>query len=206
MRAIHELWERLHAFASETPKPLRVRGPASEAAIRAAETTIGIDFPEDFRASLLVHDGQEPGDGDDDAFEWLPGHARLASLDRIVDAWRRDKETFVTHHSDEPATPIEGDKLVHYLWHPRRVPIAGNPWFDQDNTYLDFVPGPRGKQGQLVMFGKGVFGAWHGPSFGEALALYVRGLEKGEWLYRDGQCLPRAKKMTWLKYVAKHFG
>lgn len=201
---MRELWQRLHAIADRTPKPLRTRPPASEAAIRAAERTIGLDFPDAFRASLLVHDGQEPGDGDDDAFEWLPGQARLASLERIVVEWQDGCRCFEKfYEAGAVPEPIEDAELHHFMWHPRRIPIAGNPWWDQDNTLLDFFPGPNGRAGQLAMFGKGCFGAVQGPSFGAAFELYVRALESGEWSFRDGQCLPRAKKMTWPKYVRK---
>ena len=32
--------------------------------------------------------------------------------------------------------------LFHYFWHPKRIPIAGN-WFDQDNVYIAV---PRAKR------------------------------------------------------------
>lgn len=203
-RAMRDLWKRLHAIADATPKRLQTRPPATESAIRAAERTIGIDFPAGYRASLLVHDGQEPGDGDDDAFEWLPGHARLASLERVVAEWHVECRNFAKFYTPGDAPePIERDALFHFLWHPKRIPIAGNPWWDQDNTLLDFFPGPAGRAGQLVIYGKGTFGALHGPSFGAAFELYVRALESGQWSFRDGFCQPRAKNMNWGKYVRK---
>ncbi len=204
---MRRLWERLEAVAATTPLPPRLRPPATEAAIRAAERTLGMTIPDDFRASLLVHDGQEPpGDDEeeDDVFAWLPGHARLAPLDAIVDGWTRECETFATQHAGEAPTEIEDGRLYHYLWHPRRIPIAGNRWWDQDNTLLDLFPGPRGTSGQLVMFGKGVFGAYHGPSFRAPLEIYVRALETGAWGYRDGAIVARSKRETsWLRYVRR---
>ncbi len=201
---MRSIWERLVAAASKTPKSLRLRPGASEASIRAVERTLGLPFPADFRASLLLHDGQEPGDGDDDAFEWLPGHGRLACLDAIVAEWKDECATYEKFHGAEAPHEIDGGRLYHHLWHPKRIPIAGNPWWDQDNTYLDFFPGPKGVPGQVVMFGKGCFGEVHGPSLRATMDLYVRALETGEWLYRDGQCVPRAKRVSgWAAYALK---
>lgn len=207
MRTIREIWAELGRFSSASSKPLRLRRPAREAAVRAAEKTIGIDFPSDFRESLLLHDGQEVDD-EGETFAWLPGHANLAPLDALVGEWSRGCRTYEEFYGDgaDPAQPIERERLFHWFWHPRRIPIAGNRHFDQDNTYLDFFPGPKGTPGQLAIFGKGVYGAWHGPSFGAALDLFVRGLERGEWVVRDGEATPRAKRMSWLKYVATHLG
>jgi len=201
------LWRRLEAAASRSPLSLRLRPAASDAHVRAAERTMGLAFPEDFRESLLVHDGQEPGEGERDAFEWLPGHERLACLDAIVDEWVDESSTFETQHAGQPPEEILGGQLYHYLWHPKRIPIAGNPWWDQDNTYLDLLPGPRGVHGQVAMFGKGVFGEVHAPSFRVGLELYANALESGEWSFRDGQCLPRSKAVGgWARYASKKLG
>jgi hypothetical protein len=54
------------------------------------------------------------------------------------------------------------------------------------------------------MFGKGCFGEVHGPSLRAVMELYVCALESGEWIYRDGQCVPRAKRVSgWAAYVRK---
>jgi cell wall assembly regulator SMI1 len=196
------IWQRIQAALSTAPLSLRLRPGTTEAAVRAAERTIGMPFPDDFRASLLVHDGQDSPDDDRDIIDWLPGHAPLAPLDAIVEEWKNTCACFEKFHGAEEPEPL-GDGHYHFLWHPKRIPIAGNPWFDQDNTYLDFFPGPNGTPGQLAMFGKGCFGEVHGPSFGAALELYARGLESGEWLFRDGEIHARAKRMNWPKYVTK---
>jgi cell wall assembly regulator SMI1 len=202
---MREVWKRLEVFAKRSGKSLRLRPGAKEAAIRAAEKTIGIPFPDAFRESLLLHDGQEPGD--DDCFEWLPGHPRLASLERILEQWKHDCANFEKFHATEDAHGVDGDRCQHYLWHPKRIPIAGNRWFDQDNTYLDFFPGPNGQEGQLAVFGKGVFGEFHGPGFGESMELFASGLERGDWIIRDGFCVPKSKRTgSWSKHVRKKLG
>lgn len=92
MATIPELWRRIEqAFAAQRPddEPL-FRSPATQAAIAAAEQTLCIRFPDDFRASLLVHDGQD----DDTHAEWLPVALRLGSLASIVKCWQRDRDSY----------------------------------------------------------------------------------------------------------------
>ena len=207
LATMRDLWARLEAQASRTPLPLRLRPPTTEAAIDAAEQTMGLPFPADFRASLLVHDGQVPQDGSLEAFEWLPGHAWLASLDRIVEQWREHCRTFEELHAGEEPEEIEDGKLVHFFWHARRIPIAGNLWWDQDNTYLDFIPGSEGRAGQVAVFGKGNYGEVHGPSFSAILRVYVEALESGEWWFEEGRCRPRSSRIgRWAKYAEKKLG
>jgi cell wall assembly regulator SMI1 len=203
---MRELWQRLEAAAGDGLPPLRLRPGTTEAAIAAAERTMGMAFPEDFRASLLVHDGQEPGEHDLDTKDWLPGHAPLASLDAIVTRWQEECRIYEQFGAGDAPEEIEGGALYHYLAHPKRIPIAGNPWWDQDNTYIDLYPGPTGKPGQLAMFGKGVFGVVHGPSFRGALELFVAGLESGVWRYDGAEALAKAKNTSWLKYLKKKLG
>lgn len=202
-REMRTLWERLESLMMDEARPPRLRPPATEAAISAAEATMDLAFPADFRASLLVHDGQEDGEDDLDTLQWLPNQAPLAPLDRIVDQWHQHCNSYEQHHAGEEPRLIEEGTLHHYFWHPKRIPIAGNPWFDQDNVYLDFIPGPNGVAGQLAMFGKSAFGSVLAPSFRTALAIFADALESGEYHYVGSEAVPRAKRMSWYKFVAK---
>lgn len=137
-----KLWGRLEAWAKKNAKrSLRLKKGASEKQIAAAEKKMKLNFPAAFRASLLLHDGQ---DAKDDTFEWMPGCSPLASLDAIVEQWVDEQEQV---DPDEPKKAVEGGLLWNVLWHPRRVPIAGTPYWDGDNTYLDLHPGPKGHRG-----------------------------------------------------------
>src|SRR5437660_75373 len=81
-RRMRDLWKRLEAWkAKNVPDMLfRPRPPTTEEAIADAETEMKLTFPADFRASLLVHDGEEDYDGNPNRFEWMPGCDRLAPL------------------------------------------------------------------------------------------------------------------------------
>jgi cell wall assembly regulator SMI1 len=56
---IERLWKRIDAAIAQmkTVKP-KLKGPATERSILAAERSLGVSFPDDVRASLRVHDGQ----------------------------------------------------------------------------------------------------------------------------------------------------
>jgi len=84
------LWQRLEGWEQKNGRTLRLRPGATEKAIADAEKKMKLTFPADFRASLLLHDGQQRKSGDDDPetstlFEWMPGSGALASLSAIVE-------------------------------------------------------------------------------------------------------------------------
>jgi cell wall assembly regulator SMI1 len=201
---MQELWNRLERAAGDAGIALRFRPGVSESAIRAAEKTMELAFPDDLRASLLAHDGQEPDVEGLGAFAWLPGHEPLASLDAIVQEWRLERDLFHENYANTPGEELEAGRLYHFLWHPKRIPIAGNPYWDQDNTYVDCIPGPEGTYGQLAMFGKGCFGQVHGPGLRQTLEILLAALDSGEWAFKNGDCIRRAKStLGWAKYVEK---
>lgn len=61
LRNVKQLWERIEAYFYEhwPQKELKLRPPATEQEIAAAESELGVRLPDDFRASLKVHDGQD---------------------------------------------------------------------------------------------------------------------------------------------------
>jgi cell wall assembly regulator SMI1 len=218
------LWARLEKWAKSRAKTsLRLRAGASEKAVTAAEKKMKLRFPADFRASLLCHDGQETNDAEAKAyqdehggfcgFEWMPGCSPLATLDAIVEQWEDEQEN--VSEDDEPEV-IEKGLLHNVMSHPRRIPIAGTPYWDGDNTYIDLFPGPKGAEGQLVTFVTECDLVVLGPSIGAALELYVQALESGDWVHdaKKGHVRPKGEKpnqhpnesaefAAWVKKAAK---
>ncbi|MBK9260516.1 MAG: SMI1/KNR4 family protein [Polyangiaceae bacterium] len=147
---MNDLWERLGSWAAKNAgRELGLRKGASERAIVAAEEALSLRFPDDFRASLLLHDGQ---DGDESSlFEWMPGCSPLAPLRsrrRALEGGTRARRRI----SPDRLQGRGAGRIHSVLWHAKRIPIAGNRWWDGDNTYLDLFPGPKGKIGQLITF------------------------------------------------------
>ena len=144
---MRELWSRIERwFEDHLPdRTLRLRPGASEVAIARAEAVLDQRFPDDFRESLAVHDGQE----DDPQIQWLPAAQRLGSLDAIVRCWRADRSAY-----DPDPQRLEwldrGGAARQALFHPKQIPIAGSTYWDYDRLLLDFIPGPNGHPGQVV--------------------------------------------------------
>jgi cell wall assembly regulator SMI1 len=146
---------------------------------------IGRRFSPDFRASLLIHDGSDgaPLDhGEGEVFPWLPGCAPLRSLADICKQWKEERDW----DSDEALVPQDEatKRINNVMRHPARIPIAGNQYWDADNTYLDFVPAANGVEGQVIAFSSECDLEWLGGSFLEALAHHVRALESGAWTWQ----------------------
>ena len=177
------LWQRLETWALEhAGRSLHLRKGASAKALKAAEKTMKLALPADVRESLLAHDGQEARE---DLFEWLPGVAQLKPLDEIVARWQEeDAQT-----DDAGAGEILGP-LRRALWHRKRIPIAGNPWWDGWNTFVDLLPSPTGTSGQIISFVSECDLVCLAPSLRSALEHYADGLDRGHWVFGDGCIVP----------------
>jgi cell wall assembly regulator SMI1 len=170
-----ETWAKLERFANAGRSSLRLRPGASDAAIDAAEQKMKLRFPVDLRASYAAHDGQEDAD---DLFEFLPGCDRLQPLDAIVARWEEE----VALRGDDCEVFESDDGVVQaMLYSPKRIPIAGNRWWDGANTYCDLDPGPNGTSGQIITFISECDLVALGPSLAGALALYLEAAEAGLW-------------------------
>lgn len=172
---MRELWRRFEDwFAKNVPEAdLRLRPPATKDEVTRAEAILGVEFPADFVESLLVHDGQE----DDPNVFWLPAGQRLGSLASLVDCWQRDRPSY----EDDPERwewldSGECTRQVHF--HPKHIPIAGSRFWDYERLLLDFVPGPKGRPGQVIARADVEF-VIVAKSWREVMEKTVSGLENG---------------------------
>jgi len=171
------LWDRIERwFADHRPKlDLQLRPGAGEDAIAAAEQELGVPFPEDFRASLRVHDGQ------DDACEvtWLPFAQRLGSIASLVACWRDDRRDYDEALGKERLDWLDDERRVRQVHlHPGHIPFAGSAYWDYDRLLLDFVPGPEGSDGQIIARND-IHLRFVAPNFAALLARLAAGLENG---------------------------
>ena len=146
---MRELWQRIEQyFAIHWPnKELKLRPPATDTQIAAAERELGVRFPDDFRESLLVHNGQDEGPN----LLWLPAVCQLGSLESMVKCWKDDRDSFDTSDTEcfDWLDSSQRTRQVHF--HPKHIPFAGSPFWDYDRLLFDFAPGPMGKPGQIIM-------------------------------------------------------
>ncbi len=173
------IWTRLEALAKKAKKPLGLRKGVSEKTLSAAEKKMKLTLPSDFRASLLLHDGQEGEQ--EELFEWMPGCSPLASLEAIVEQWADEVDNIDEDDDDDEPAVDEDPRLYRAIFHAKRVPIAGTPYWDGDNTHIDLFPGPKGKSGQLVTFVTECDRVVLGESFSAALESYVDAVESAAW-------------------------
>ncbi len=179
------MWERLEAWGAKSGAgSLGLRPAALEKDIAAAEKTMKLKFPPDFRAHLLVHDGQES----EVAWPWMPGCSPLAPLHAVVERWKEERD--MDEDQREIDDESEDGRYLTGLWYPKRIPIAGTQWWDGDNTYLDFTPGKKGRAGQVLTFTSECDLAVIAPSFRDALERYVTLLETGTLVWRGDDVVP----------------
>lgn len=193
MAEIYDLWRRVERWFDaepQLPTPGEVfRPPASDAEIAEAERTLGHSFPESFRASLAVHDGQifpEENGLRYVGVQWLPNQMCLLPLTDIVKRWQEERNFEAELVSDIEGMEEETGELDRVrgfpsVTHAGRVPIAeqeGSSYF-----YLDFVPGPAGRAGQVIMTRTECDFMVVGEDFAHFLTRYVDLLERGVLRY-----------------------
>lgn len=181
---MQKLWQRIEQWiANNTDGDLALRPGAPEAEIVALETQIGRRLPDDLRESFLIHDGQ-----DMPSVRWFDGERRLHPLASIAEQW-----TFDADNSSDAEGPAEDPRAMFTLMHRDRLPLIGVRFWDADNVYCDFLPGPDGRDGQLLykmdIELRVIAASWRG-----FLEEYARKLDAGELVYRKGvDMYPEAK-------------
>ena len=149
-------------------------------------------FPDDFRASLAIHDGQD----DEPGLPWLPAVDKLGSLESLTRCWIEDRDDAEDEWSEGFDVFDDAGRVRQCYWDARRIPFGGSTYWDYDRLLLDFCPGPNGTEGQVII-------RWDGSSvflcasFGELMERTADGMKSGRIVLVDGRVRwlsPRAKK------------
>ncbi len=180
-----DLWNRIEAWiAANTDGDLALRKGATEKQIKAVEKKIGRRLPDDLRESFAIHDGQ-----DMPSVRWFDGERRIHPLSSILDQWKMDAE-----EGDEIPDDLTEDERARQIFiHAGRLPLIGVNYWDGDNVYADFIPGPAGSEGQ-ILYRFDIELVVVGNSWRDFLTEYLRRLESGQLVYRKGVSLyPEAK-------------
>jgi anti-anti-sigma factor len=177
---VKEIWRRLDAWLTDGAPAIAesLRPGATEAALAAAEAALGVRLPDDVRASLLIHDGQE------DQEDALMADMTLLSLEAIVGTWRTLRAA-VDRGGSRGAVSVTPRGAIRETWFsPRWIPLAKNE--GGDAFCLDLDPGKKGLPGQIVLYlHEAPERDLAAASFREWLSTFVSGLESGEIGYDE---------------------
>lgn len=176
---IADLWRRFETWLkAEAPATLAtLQDGATPEEIAATEALLGVSFPDDVRASYLLHNGQT------DYANGLLGGREFLSLARIQREWKIWKELLdggdLGDDCGAPSPEIQGD-----WWNPKWIPLTHDGGGNHD--CLDLAPTPQGNVGQIISF-------WHdeatrtveAKSFTAWLAGFVEGCETGVYVFSE---------------------
>ena len=182
-------WTRIENWlADNAPEILENLNPgATEEEIKRTEEFLGVSFPEDFKDSYLIHNGQKPYVDTPDGQQWkdycLMDMWQLLSLDRIKHEWSIWKELLDTGGLGDNYMTLDNGEVCEW-WNPRWIPLTSN--FCGDHHCLDLSASLRGSEGQIILM-------WHdidireidAPSFKAWLGTFADDLEAGHYVY-DG--------------------
>ena len=137
------LEELLSEIARQTGlKQLPFNAGCSDDRIRKLEAAVQAKLPDNYGAFLRTRNGQS----DKHALTFPPDQIVFLSDAEVAALWKELQDYRDDQFFDELQ---DGDHVRAVLYHPGRIPIAQN---ESATAYLclDFVPGPKGRAGQLV--------------------------------------------------------
>lgn len=139
--SVEASWKRIDAWLAQHAPPLMAKmgKGATPEAIARAEATLGLELPDDVRASYAVHDGS----GDQTLFP----SGEYLSLDGMLGQYKVWKELVedgtLVSGAASPEGPIRNDDY-NLKWIPLTHDGGG------DHTLIDLDPAEGGKVGQLI--------------------------------------------------------
>jgi cell wall assembly regulator SMI1 len=144
--SLADTWNRIVAWheANTRPGRFQLNSGASPTAIADFERAIGAMLPDDFRKSLLLHDG-----GNESC--WILWYGELLSLDAMLKQWTMYRdwqmrgEYAVPESDDWTARAVDGP-IKPEFWNIHRLFVTDNCG---DHLTLDFDPPPKGNYGQV---------------------------------------------------------
>lgn len=141
---MQNLWLRLEQFFTQQHWPVSLNPGASEAEIVEVEQSLGQRFPDDLRASLQIHDGEDWQQG----FRWLYDRMVLLPAARILTRWQEQQILYARYGEEFGDDDQDDGRIRNIAFHPKRIPITES---DADvSLWLDFTPGPQGIAGQVI--------------------------------------------------------
>ena len=189
MQSMQRIWKRIEAgfetiHASDA---LRHFQPgATDEAIQAVETALGITFPEDVKASYCIHNGsnRQALIGDPDQRSW-----GLCSLDEVMYYWKLLEKYDAGWKMDlakdnwySGGVPLE---VRVEAWNLQWIPLLNSD--DGTVICLDLAPTPHGEMGQIIKNDPENGTEWLAESWQDFLSTFADDLEAGQYAYKEGR-------------------
>lgn len=182
MTDVPATWQRIENWLAENAPELHAGLPlgATEEEIVALETQMEVRFPDDFRESLQLHNGETTGSRP----IYLIGGESLCSLKNIFENWDCFTELLQNGDFDGNKATATGPVKPDW-WNVRWIPITSNG--GGDHICLDVDPASGGRPGQVIQM-------WHdwgqrevlAESFTAWLSDFADDLEEGCYHAPDG--------------------
>ncbi len=155
-RSPDALWRAyLDWLAEHLPEATpRLNPPADESAIAELEALVGHELPDAVKAGWRQHDGERCDSyrGVALGFWWLP----VAEVAQVWNDWaqiRREQDEAFFEVVDKPQRSYPERAIKKQYTSPGWIPILRWP-YDGDYVGLDYDPGPEGRPGQVINFGR----------------------------------------------------
>jgi cell wall assembly regulator SMI1 len=140
---MEELINKLFALISKATglNQLPFNKGCSTAELKQLEDSLKVSLPDDYKTFLNYCNGQS-----DSSLTFPPDQLVFLSAEDIVRLWNDLNE----YQNDQFFDQFEFDQRIRaVLYHPRRILIAYNE-SGGAHLFLDYIPGPNGKSGQLI--------------------------------------------------------
>jgi len=140
---VQESWTVVeNVLADRFPNIYKSLNPgASDADITRLESVIGKTIPDDFRDSLLIHNGQD----DQSQLIRFVNYNSLLSVDDMIDDYKMHRGLFAGW---DPIEWLAPDKIKNVTWNSGWIKFTES---DGDGYVIDLDPGPHGVVGQVFM-------------------------------------------------------
>lgn len=151
--------------------PLPFNKGCSPSEIKQFEDSLKVALPDDYKTFLEHCNGQS-----DSSLTFPPDQLVFLSTEEIVCLWNELNQ----HQDDQFFDQFEFDKKIRsVLYHPRRIPIAYNE-SGGAHLFLDYIPGPNGKTGQVIFNTNEVDSVVIEDNFHDLVGTYLQLLEVGK--------------------------
>jgi cell wall assembly regulator SMI1 len=172
------IWERIHNWlAANAPQVLTSLKPgATDEEIDRAQAFFGVEFPEDFKLSYRVHNGQ-----DEESYSLFP-HLEFLSLESAIEISEKWQDCSDDNFRCDRENIFEG--IWNGWWNQNWIPFTMES--NGACECVDLAPAAGGNVGQVIIV------EWQeptrgliAPNFRVYLETFADALERGEYRFSE---------------------